>query len=113
MQTITIDQDGVHIVLARSTIADARIRRGLYGMLSEENRMGENATFIYFITQIVECQGLPFGKVLVLPTEEQLQDMLDDWGDTDEAIYIKIVDAINALREGGADQKKSDQSAQS
>src|SRR5258705_531763 len=86
MRTVSIDFDdlNIHIVLARSTVSDARTRIAMWNLLKGNSREDTSSLMPFFVTQLVRCEGLPFEKLTVPPTLPELEGLLDAWDDMDE-----------------------------
>ena len=104
--TITIDWNGVHVVLGRSTVADARLRRQLYSLIPKERQNVDASNYCFFITQLRECSGLPFKQVTTLPDLGSLVTDLDNWDNLDEMLVEKITDDLKAMREDTGEGEK-------
>lgn len=107
MQTITISfYGGVEITLARSTVADARVRRQLSTALKDDTSREANA-WLFYITQLVDNQtkGIKDRKITTFPGDEKTREMFEKWSSTmDEMLLDSIIAGINQLRTMPSDE---------
>jgi hypothetical protein len=100
-RTTTVDYEGVHVVLAASTLADAAVRRSIQATLNDlpDEYKLEARNFAYFITQVVENDGLPmkFERLAVNPGADALHKLFTSWLQNDELVGFLIIHGINTL----------------
>jgi hypothetical protein len=100
-RTTTVDYEDVHVVLAASTLADAAVRRSIQVTLSDkpDEYKIEARNFAYFITQVVENEGLSvkFERLTANPGGEVLDKLFASWLMTDELVGFLIIQGINTL----------------
>lgn len=106
-RTLTIDADDIHIVLTRSTVADARVRQSIIDAMQRLGRRSADTIAVaYLVTQMVECQGLPFQHVHECPSDQAIDAMVDAWEGMDEMLAGQIDTGLVKLREPAAVSEK-------
>lgn len=100
MRTLTVEHNGVTVVLEASTVAVGRLRRNLLDTLPEAERTQDAQNFMFFITQVVSSstEDVPFEKLTANPGLERLRELLLQWDQIEEILSNKIVTAILTLR---------------
>lgn len=97
-RTTSVDFGDIHLVLARSTLADARVRRQVFEALGDDSREANVFTFLF--TQIEEATGTNWRKLEIFPGKDEVRELFTAWcEDTDEILVNAIQDAIIVLRQ--------------
>lgn len=98
-RTLTVDFEDVHVVLGRSSVADARTREQLFDALGD--RQSDPAqVFCYFATQVVIAEGTVIDeRITVFPGNETVRDLYARWcTQTDEMLMVALKSGLLALR---------------